>query len=131
MVINRLSVLFLGFMMGFSPVHTTSVVVSGRFGMLQDVSGSAVYGHGPKTAVGRLLVILGPAIFNGSGGRLLHQRLSVHRAQAFRSVLCPRTRNAAGALHTGNSGRRRAVCAARTAPCCASSPQNHVTDCDV
>jgi hypothetical protein len=46
MVINRLSVLGSGFGVGFSPVHTTLVVVSGRFMMFQNVSGSAVNGRG-------------------------------------------------------------------------------------
>jgi hypothetical protein len=46
MVIKRLSVL----VSGFSPVHTTLVVVSGYFGMFQDVSGSAVNGHGAHTS---------------------------------------------------------------------------------
>ena len=45
MVINCLSVLVSIFGLDFSPVHTTLVVVSGRFGMFQDVSGSAVSGH--------------------------------------------------------------------------------------
>jgi hypothetical protein len=46
MVINRLSVLVFGFQGVFSLVHTPLVVVSGCFGMFQDVSGSTVYGHG-------------------------------------------------------------------------------------
>jgi hypothetical protein len=44
-VINRLSVLASAFGVGFGLVHTTLVVVSGCFGMSQDVSGSAVNGH--------------------------------------------------------------------------------------
>ena len=45
-VSHRLSVLVSGFGVGFSSVHTTLVVGSGRrFMMFQDVSGSAVNGH--------------------------------------------------------------------------------------
>jgi hypothetical protein len=40
MVLNRFSVLVSGFGVGFGLVHTSLVVVSGRFGMFQDVSGS-------------------------------------------------------------------------------------------
>ena len=39
MVINRLSVLASGFGVGFGLIHTTLVVVSGYFGIFQDVSG--------------------------------------------------------------------------------------------
>jgi hypothetical protein len=42
MVINHISVLLSGCGMGFGPVHTTLVVVSGCFQIFQDISGSAV-----------------------------------------------------------------------------------------
>jgi hypothetical protein len=37
-----------GFRGGFSLVHTTLVLVSGRFGMFRDISGSAVNGRDSK-----------------------------------------------------------------------------------
>jgi hypothetical protein len=46
MTINRLSVLVSVSGVGFGLVNTTLVVVSGGFGMFQDVSGSAVNDHG-------------------------------------------------------------------------------------
>jgi hypothetical protein len=46
MAIDRLSVLISGVGVGFGLVHTMLVVVSGIFRVFQDVSGSAVNGHG-------------------------------------------------------------------------------------
>jgi hypothetical protein len=54
MVTTRRPVLVWGFGGGFSPVHTTLVVVSGRFGLVRDVSGSAVNGHGAVIPHARL-----------------------------------------------------------------------------
>ena len=45
MAISRLSVVVSGFGGGFDPVHTTLVVISERFGMFQDVSGTAANNH--------------------------------------------------------------------------------------
>jgi hypothetical protein len=60
MVIDRISVLVLGLGVGFGLVHAVLVEVPGCFEVFQDVSGSAVNGHGLPRWLQRLDVTCSP-----------------------------------------------------------------------